>query len=318
MMPSAHQIAGLARKHLFDPLSVEKVLRLKEILDEIRRHPFLSGKLALKGGTAINLFALNLARLSVDIDLNYVGAIEREPMIAERPAVEQSIQEVSVALGYTVQKGPESHALTEFHLGFIDHAGGRDRLQIEINFLMRACALPPVILPAAQLGDERRCEFSVLAMEELWAGKLKALIERSHPRDLYDVHRFANSGLKHDEGLLRKLTVLFASTLDRDLREYNVGRYDGLDQSSLDRLLYPLLRADDRPSAERLMDSVRPLLAAILDHQREQPYLEAMGNGIYQPELIFPNHPRVVERIARHPALLWKARHVAEYRSRKS
>jgi len=28
----------------------------------------------LKGGTALNLFLLDLPRLSVDIDLNYIGA----------------------------------------------------------------------------------------------------------------------------------------------------------------------------------------------------------------------------------------------------
>ena len=30
-----------------------------------------------KGGTAINLFYLDLVRLSVDIDLNYIGHVER-------------------------------------------------------------------------------------------------------------------------------------------------------------------------------------------------------------------------------------------------
>ncbi|MCG2795115.1 MAG: nucleotidyl transferase AbiEii/AbiGii toxin family protein [Actinomycetia bacterium] len=36
------------------------------------------GKLVLKGGTALNLFYLDMPRLSVDIDLNYIGAAGRE------------------------------------------------------------------------------------------------------------------------------------------------------------------------------------------------------------------------------------------------
>ncbi|MCK1643229.1 nucleotidyl transferase AbiEii/AbiGii toxin family protein [Bradyrhizobium sp. 157] len=32
----------------------------------------------MKGGTALNLFYLGLDRLSVDIDLNYVGAEDRK------------------------------------------------------------------------------------------------------------------------------------------------------------------------------------------------------------------------------------------------
>ncbi|MFR9005098.1 MAG: nucleotidyl transferase AbiEii/AbiGii toxin family protein [Collinsella aerofaciens] len=37
------------------------------------RHPDLKGKLVMHGGTAINLFAAYLPRLSVDIDMSYVG-----------------------------------------------------------------------------------------------------------------------------------------------------------------------------------------------------------------------------------------------------
>ena len=49
----------------------EKVLRLVDILDFINHDTFLDKKLALKGGTAINLLEFALPRLSVDIDLDY-------------------------------------------------------------------------------------------------------------------------------------------------------------------------------------------------------------------------------------------------------
>lgn len=39
-----------------------------DVLDEMQRHPDLKGKLAMHGGTAINLFMLDIPRLSVDID----------------------------------------------------------------------------------------------------------------------------------------------------------------------------------------------------------------------------------------------------------
>lgn len=52
------------------------------------------------------------------------------------------------------------------------------------------------------------CQFPVLATEELFAGKLKAMIDRRHPRDLYDLFRFVESNLPHDPEILRKLAVL--------------------------------------------------------------------------------------------------------------
>jgi hypothetical protein len=53
----------------------------------------------------------------------------------------------------------------------------------------------------------------------------------------------------------------------------------------------------------------------VLDHERESSYFEAMASGKYQPELLFPEQPEIVERIRQHPALLWKAQNVAEHLS---
>lgn len=69
----------------FQPRTLDKVERLLDLLDEMQRHPDLKGKLAMHGGTAINLFMLDIPRLSVDIDISYVGALAREEMLRERP-----------------------------------------------------------------------------------------------------------------------------------------------------------------------------------------------------------------------------------------
>lgn len=58
---------------------LEKVFRLMALLDALNSHPFLKTRIALKGGTALNLFHFNVPRLSVDIDLNYVGAVGSSP-----------------------------------------------------------------------------------------------------------------------------------------------------------------------------------------------------------------------------------------------
>ena len=86
--PSAQTLQRLADDTGHQPGTLEKVLRLLDPLQEIAKDQVLSDRLVLKGGTALNLFHLGLDRLSVDIDLNYVGALDRAAMESERPAVD--------------------------------------------------------------------------------------------------------------------------------------------------------------------------------------------------------------------------------------
>ncbi len=110
MKVSLEKLAAEAEASGFRPDVLEKVARLLRLLDALRSHPFLNGKLVLKGGTALNLFMFNAPRLSVDIDLNYVGSEDRDGMIAERPKIEQALQAVLAREGFTVRRMPGEHA----------------------------------------------------------------------------------------------------------------------------------------------------------------------------------------------------------------
>ena len=189
----------------FEAVLLEKVIRLRQLLIEFRKHPFLRERLVLKGGTAVNLFYFELPRLSVDIDLNYIGQLNREEMQRERPEIVKAAEQICKVLGYKLQRGADDYALAEWFLTYQNHAGSFDQIQIETNFLMRVCALAPQLRQAMPIGDEPACEFPVLA-------------------------------------------VLFGSTLNRDLRSYNLSRFADIDEEAIKRLLYPLLKAGDRPT----------------------------------------------------------------------
>ena len=80
---------------------IEKVVWLISILNSIADDSFLKTKFVLKGGTALNLFHFDLPRLSVDADLNYIGGVDREVMLQERPEVELRVKQIMQSLGLT-------------------------------------------------------------------------------------------------------------------------------------------------------------------------------------------------------------------------
>jgi len=310
-------VRGIAEAEGFQAETVEKVLRLKQLLTEFGRHPVLKGKLVLKGGTALNLFYLDLARLSVDVDLNYTGEIERERMLMERPLIAKAIEQVCSAVGHEPRRTADDHALLTWALSYQNQAGRPDHVEVEINFLHRVCALPAELRRASRFDEEPECLFTVLGVEELMAGKMVAMIDRQHPRDLYDLYRFRKRNMPYNPELLRKLAVLFGSTLPHDLRTYNLERCERVLKADLERLLYPLLRAGDRPRGDEMLELVRPMAEAILNPQEEGPFLDALAAGRYEPHLLFGERTEVVERVRHHPALLWKAQHVAQHKSGK-
>lgn len=102
---------------------LEKVDRLLELLIAISRHPFLKSRMALKGGTALNLFVFDAPRLSVDVDLNYIGAVDRKAMLAERERLEQALEAVAGRLGLRVRRPPTEHAGGKWQLRYAGAQG---------------------------------------------------------------------------------------------------------------------------------------------------------------------------------------------------
>ncbi|MCZ0939671.1 MAG: nucleotidyl transferase AbiEii/AbiGii toxin family protein [Caldilineaceae bacterium] len=110
MRVSAERLAADAAATGFRSDMLEKAIRLLGLLDVMCNHPFLKGKLALKGGIALNLFVFDVPRLSVDIDLNYVGNESREAMLEERPRLEEAIQAVFSREDFSIRRIPQEHA----------------------------------------------------------------------------------------------------------------------------------------------------------------------------------------------------------------
>ncbi len=178
------RIEGLAAKSGFRKDSVEKVVRLCGILRRLDSHPTTAGQWLLKGGTALNLLHLDVPRMSVDIDLNYIGAGGRDAMAAARPGFEAALVSVCEREGCAVRRTPGEHAGGKFRLRFVSVFGGSQNLEIDASYVARVPLFGSDRL-ATRFPPDEPVEVATLSFKELAAGKFCALMQRSVPRDAF-------------------------------------------------------------------------------------------------------------------------------------
>jgi hypothetical protein len=94
------------------------------------------------GEPALNLFLLSVPRLSVDIDLNYVGSGEKERMYAERPFLERAITDVGRELGFRVEPGAAQHSGRSFKFVYRGEYDS-DFVKVDVDYLNRSPLLKP-------------------------------------------------------------------------------------------------------------------------------------------------------------------------------
>jgi hypothetical protein len=299
--------------------ALEKVIRLLEVLDGVRSHPFLKSRMVLKGGTALNLFVLDVPRLSVDIDLNYIGAADRETMLAERPKVEQALQAVFGRLGLQVRRVPDDHAGGKWRLSYSSDDGRSGTLEVDVNFMLRRPLWPPVAADSCRLGSFGISGVPVLDVHELVAGKLAALFGRTASRDLFDMHGLLMAG-DFDADRLRLGFVVYGGISRRDWRTVSLDEVQ-VDPLDVERRLMPLLRAGVGPAradlgawSATLVAESRELLSAVLPMRpEEREFLDRLNDrGEIVPELL-TGDAAMREILRGHPGLLWKSLNVRRH-----
>lgn len=149
------------------------------------------GCFALKGGTAINLFELDLPRLSADIDLAFLPVTERGTAIAEIDAALSRIAGRLQARGVSARlRGTDGSRKIACSANGVE-------IKIEPNYILRGTVRPVrrIELSPKMAGlVGLSAEMAVLSREELYGGKFCAALDRQHPRDLFDVAQFFKRG----------------------------------------------------------------------------------------------------------------------------
>lgn len=205
------EIIILAQELNVQKQTLERVLRLIDVLEFINTDIFLKDKLVLKGGTAINLTFYDYLRLSVDIDLDYVGSIDKEQMIIDRRIIETKILNYmqESKMQYRSDKTKKTHALDSFVFNYSNMFNAIDMIKVEINYMNRIhlfdCKKRTITLPSKD-----HIEVLSLNKIDLFASKTCALIYRTTIRDIYDVYNMIkNNTILDEEFIVFKKSVIF-------------------------------------------------------------------------------------------------------------
>ncbi len=318
---SSSEILPVAESTGFKADMVEKVLLLLNLLSTLNSHPFLKGKWVLKGGSALNLFLLDLPRLSVDIDLNYIGALNREEMLTDRPKVEQAAQAVFSREGFTIKRVPDEHAGGKWRLSYQSFTGQSGNLEVDLNYMFRQPLWDIRAAYSHSLGDFQAKNIPVLDLHELAAGKLAALLARGQARDLFDCHRILNmDDLECDR--LRIAFVVYGGMNRKDWRTVSVEDVD-FDAERLARQLIPTIHVrviqEQGSPAEygaKLVEECRKALSVVLPFtDAELEFLDLLLDKGEIDSTILTADTALQERIQEQPLLEWKALNVRKHRN---
>jgi predicted nucleotidyltransferase component of viral defense system len=293
--------------------NLEKVFRLCEVLQYLNENHLFAEHLALKGGTAINIAVFDMPRLSVDIDLDFSKECSREEMLEIRTTINDNLLNFMFAQGYALSPNTKNpHSLDSWVFYYQNSVGNRDSIRIEINYSMRNHIFP-VEKREINIGFlDIDYEANTLAILELFGSKIKALIERTAARDLYDVQNMLKySVIQADkQNLLRKIIVFYLviGAKKRVELPFDFENISRLKYSQIRANLIPVLKKSehfDFESAKTIIKNYLDKLMVLTDN--EKLFIENFNKGIYQPDLLFDDED-IIKRIKEHPMAVWRTK----------
>lgn len=287
--------------------SIEKTMRLLELLKAIHADAFLGKNLTLKGGTAINIIHYKeIPRLSVDLDFDLARNTPKEEMLRVKDEVSVRIRELTASMGYALSDPRPNYVLHQTELFYQNSTGNRDKIKLDINCLSRCHVFEPVVQDATNpFIREEVFPVRMLSEHELFGAKLKALLERNTPRDIFDAYTLEQKGLYQDEEsirLIRKCLAYYLSLSKGIDIEQALAAIKNRPIQDFKKQLFPMLITGYGYIDRDLMTSEAvKCVSRYLDFtEKERAYLDAAQNGSYCPDLLFEDGTS--QRIAENPA----------------
>lgn len=189
---------------------------------------------------------------------------------------------------------------------YINSAGNRDNIKVEINFINRCHILPlESNMPINKLFQP--INILTLNKVELYASKINALIDRATPRDLYDVYVMIQQNIITDTKLLRKCLIFYNMIGgDQKIDQLDFSNIENLKFNNIKTQLMPVISKTDHFDFEEAKIKVIDFLKSLLNFDDgEMMFIQNFKCGIYMPNLLFDTKSQTYSAVL-HPASRWR------------
>lgn len=268
------------------------------LLLEILPFALQDNRVALKGGTAINLFHRDFPRLSVDIDLCYTPLEEREKSFRN---IHKILVDTKTNIEKKLKLKVESTDLNNFskEAKLFVHQG-KAMVKIEPNYIIRGSLYAPEVIKLAKKTEQefnKSTEVLCLNLADTYGGKICAALDRQHPRDLFDVKQ-----LLEKEGINQEIKDSFIFYLISHKRPINEILAPNLKDISsefknefVDMTSEKVTLSELYTARDELITKVNAALSS-----DDKKFLESFVSN--QPDWSLINNPQIKD----YPSVKWK------------
>ncbi|MBP9777613.1 MAG: nucleotidyl transferase AbiEii/AbiGii toxin family protein [Rickettsiaceae bacterium] len=275
---------------------VDQVRLLLQVLPVLREQKTF----ALKGGTGINFFVVNMPRLSVDIDLTYSGFDDRETSLKllhnGLQKIKNDIHAINSKFKVIEQLTVDKKIIRKLLVNF-----DTTSIKIEPNYIMRGTLYQVKEYSICKKVEEDFGIFidkiPMVAPDELYAGKICAALNRQHPRDLFDIKLLLENGGITDA--VRQAFVIYLACNPRPISELLAPNIldikNSFEQDFLSMTNYVVNLEELVEARDKLINIINKQLT-----QSEKEFLFSIKTGEPKYELM------PFENLDKLPALQWK------------
>jgi predicted nucleotidyltransferase component of viral defense system len=265
---------------------------------------------ALKGGTALNFFYLNLPRLSVDIDLTFLPVKPRDETLTDITNSLSRISDKVKRLFPLCQIQKLKIKDTDYTYKLIIKSQG-NLVKIEPNLILRGSCYPPISKPLCKNAEDvfkMEMEIPVLSFADLYGGKICAALDRQHPRDLFDIRLLSEAGGLNEE--ISQAFVVCLASHNRPMSELLSPNFQGFRQTYENEFKGMSSIDVSYEELEKIRIELPSLILSRLS-RNEREFLLSVKMGIPDFGLLS------ISGLENLPAIKWKVKNISRMESKK-